>query len=160
MALSIVSLVIAVIALAVNLSGLMRRPRIIAEWSYITEGGDYGPPYEGLSIIATARRRPIEVDELGIVLLTKRTWRRRLPEWLHEEKPLRYAVGVRGDLPRRLQDGDSVRGFAELETTAEEFYGRDGVSYAYVMGSGTIYLARDSKWSRWLQKRRRFAEQS
>jgi len=84
---SLISLVVAIVALVVNVSGLIRRPRIVAEWGLVQEGHEHGPPVEGLAIITTARRRPIEVDELGIVLLPKRTWRRRLPEWLHEDQP-------------------------------------------------------------------------
>lgn len=58
---SIVSISIALVALAVNVSGLARRPRIVAEWGWVQES----PPYEGLSIIVTARRRTVEIDDVG-----------------------------------------------------------------------------------------------
>jgi hypothetical protein len=64
MTLSIVSLVVALVALLVNVSGLVRRPRIVAKWGEVSEG-DHGPIREGLSIIVTARRRSIEVDEVA-----------------------------------------------------------------------------------------------
>ena len=76
MVLSIVSLVVAVIALAVNMTGLQRRPRIVAEWGTVQD--DPFPYAEGLSIIVTARRRPVEVDEVGLVFLPP-TRRRQYP---------------------------------------------------------------------------------
>lgn len=156
MTLSIISLVVAIIALTVNVSSLVRRPRIIAEWGWVQE--DHGPGVEGLTIIATARRRPIEVDELGIVLLPRRTWRRRLPEWLHAERPLRMTVRPGVAVPRRLQDGESIRGFAENDHAADELGNRDGIAYTYVLASGTAYLARDSSVQKWLRDRRRVGE--
>jgi hypothetical protein len=95
---------------------------------------------------------------MGIVLLPQRTWRRRLPEWLNDDLPFRYRVSVRGELPRRLQDGESARGFAHLDHTIDEFHGRDGIAYSYVLGSGTVYLARDSDRWRKLRARRRIGE--
>lgn len=160
MALSIVSLVVALVALTVNVSALIRRPRILAEWGYVSDGGGYHAPVEGLSVIATARRRPIEVDEIGIVLLPRKTWRRRLPEWLNEQEPFRYSVAVQTGLPKRLEDGQSLRGFAHLDVAADEFHERPGHSYSFVRGSGTVYLARDSKLGRYVRKRRRVGEAS
>jgi hypothetical protein len=66
-----VSLVVAVVALVINMSSLVRRPRIVAEWGEVAD--DHGGPREGLSIIVTARRRAIEVDEIGVVILPERT---------------------------------------------------------------------------------------
>jgi hypothetical protein len=100
-AISIVSLLIALVALAVNVSGLARRPRIVAEWGWVQES----PPYEGLSIIVTARRRTVEVDEIGVVILAKRIWRRRPPEWLNVDEPLRITTPARGGIPVLLEDG-------------------------------------------------------
>lgn len=100
-AISIVSILIALVALGVNVSGLARRPRIVAEWGWVQEA----PPYEGLSVVVTARRRAVEVDDVGLVVLTKRTWRRRSPEWLNVDDPFRISLPVRGETPRLLQDG-------------------------------------------------------
>jgi hypothetical protein len=61
MMLSIISLAVALFALFVNVAGLVRRPRIVAKWGYVVDQ----PPEEGLSVIVTARRRPIEVDEIA-----------------------------------------------------------------------------------------------
>lgn len=158
MTLSIISLVVAVIALTFNVSGLMRRPRIVAEWGWVQEDPHHGPGVDGLTIVATARRRPIEVDELGIVLLPGRTWRRRLPEWLHFEKPTRMSVRPSAEVPRRLQDGESIRGFADNDRASDELGDLDGVAYTYVLASGTVYLARDSQVQRWLRDRRRVGE--
>jgi hypothetical protein len=159
---SVISLVVAVAALTINASGLIRRPKIVAEWGWVEEADEHGPDVEGLTIIATARRRPIEVDELGIVLLPKRTWRRRLPEWRHQELPFRVRVGPavsRGQpLPIRLEDGASIRGFMHPDFAVDEFYGETGVSYVYVLGSGTVHLTRDSRVLRKLRSRRRLGE--
>lgn len=136
-AISIVSILIALVALGVNVSSLARRPRIVAEWGWVQET----PPYEGLSIIVTARRRAVEVDDVGVVILPKRTWRRRSPEWLNVDDPFRISLPVRDGTPRLLQDGQTVRGFGELESVAEDIGDRDGPVYAYVVASGTVYLA-------------------
>ena len=141
MALSIVSLVLAVVALSVNVSGLVRRPRIVAEWGEVQSEPPWG---EGLSIIVTARRRPIEVDEVGIVLLANRPRFLRVPEWLHAERPFRVLLNV-GDLPRRLEDGESVRGFMDLDSAIDEVHCLPGKAYTYVKASGTVYLASDGR---------------
>jgi hypothetical protein len=107
----------------------------------------------GWSIIVTARRRPIEVDEVGIVLLPAKTSRRRVPEWLHSHKPVRLLLNIGEKLPRRLEDGQSLRAFAELDSTIDRLYGIEGVSYSYVQASGTVYLASDSKLRRRLRRR-------
>jgi hypothetical protein len=101
-AISIVSLLIALVALAVNVSTLARRPRIVAEWGWVQEA----PPYEGLSIIVTARRRAVEVDEIGVVVLPKRMWwRRRLPEWLNVDDPFRIRTRRKADSQFSLKTG-------------------------------------------------------
>jgi hypothetical protein len=135
-AISIISIVIAMVALTVNLSGLVRRPRIVAEWGWVQES----PPYEGLSILVTARRRAVEIDEVGLVLLPKRTSRRRLPEWLNADLPLRIRIPIREKTPKLLQDGQTVRGFAELESVGEQIGDRPGPVYAYVIASGHVFL--------------------
>jgi len=137
-----------VVALSVNVSGLVRRPRIIAEWGPVQDEPHW---YEGLAIVVTARRRPVEVDEVGIVLLQKKTRRRQAPEWLHAERPFRLPLGSK-NLPKRLQDGESVRVFAELNSTIDDLHGNDGVAYTYVSASGTVYLAADSKLRKRLQR--------
>jgi hypothetical protein len=147
---SIVSLLIALAALAVNVSGLARRPRIVAEWGWVQES----PPYEGLSIVITARRRAIEIDDVGVVLLPKRTWRRRSPEWLNADDPFRISLPIRGGKPTLLQDGQTVRGFGELESVAQDLGDRDGALYAYVAASGTVYLVSpNSKLRKRLRRR-------
>jgi hypothetical protein len=136
-AIAIVSILIALAALGVNVSGLARRPRIVAEWGWVQEA----PPYEGISVVVTARRRAVEVDDVGVVLLPRRTWRRRSPEWLNVDDPFRVSLPVRGEKPAQLQDGQTVRGFGELEAVAEDLGDRGGALYAYVAASGTVYLA-------------------
>jgi hypothetical protein len=112
------------------------------------------PPYEGLSIIVTARRRAVEIDDVGVVLLPKRTWRRRSPEWLNAEDPFRISLAVRGGTPGLMQDGQTIRGFGELESVAEELGDRDGALYAYVVASGNVYLASpNSKLRKRLRRR-------
>jgi|SRR5215203_963042 len=148
-AISIVSLLIALVALAMNVSALARRPKIVAEWGWVQEA----PPYEGLSIIVTARRRAVEVDEIGVVILPKRIWRRRLPEWLNLDEPFRIRTPAKGGFPVILEDGKTVRGFGELESMGEQIGDRKGHVYAYVMASGSIYLtSTTSKLRRRLRK--------
>jgi hypothetical protein len=149
-AIAIVSILIALVALVVSISGLARRPRILAEWGWVRER----PPYEGLSIIVTARRRAVEIDDVGVVLLPKRTWRRRSPEWLNADDPFRISLAIRGGMPGLMQDGQTVRGFGELESVAEELGNRDGALYAYVVASGNVYLASpNSKLRKRLRRR-------
>jgi hypothetical protein len=152
MALSIISLVIAIVALSVNLAGLVRRPRIVAEWGFVNDN----PPHEGIAIIATARRRTIEVDEVGLVMLPEHARRRwQVPEWLHQERPHRLKLEA-GELPQRLEDGQSIRAFAELDFAIEALDGYAGKAVPYVMASGIVYLGRDSNLAaRW---RRRVGE--
>src|SRR3954467_2081688 len=102
MTISIVSLVVATIALTINLSGLVRRPRIVAEWGDVSDGHEYQPPVEGLTVVVTARRRPLQVDEVGLVVVPRRTWPRRVPEWLHEDRPYRWPLGLREGTPANL----------------------------------------------------------
>jgi hypothetical protein len=147
-ALSIISLVVALIALAVNVSALARRPRIVAEWGYVQDD----PPREGLAVIITARRRSIEVDEVGVVVVPGGTRRRQVPEWLHADRPLRLQLRA-GSLPRRLQDGESIRAFGDLDWVIDEIHDEPGTAYAFVRASGTVYLARDSKLQRRLRRR-------
>ena len=147
---SIISILIALVALAVNVSGLVRRPRIVAEWGWVQES----PPYEGLSVIVTARRRAIEIDEVGVVLLSKRPWRRRSPEWLNVDDPFRISLSTRTEKPTILQDGQTIRGFGELEAVAADLGDRDGALYAFVAGSGTVYLTSpNSKLRKRLRRR-------
>jgi hypothetical protein len=150
---AIVSLLIALVALGVNVSGLARRPKIVAEWGWVQEA----PPYEGLSIIVTARRRPVEVDEIGIVLFPKRRLQRKLPEWFNTDDPFRVSMSAQPKLPVSLQDGQSVRGFGELESVGEQIGDRTGKPYIYVMASGCVYLATstNSKLRRKLRQRLR-----
>lgn len=149
-AISIVSLFIALVALAVNVSALARRPRIVAEWGWVQEA----PPYEGLSIIVTARRRAVEVDEIGVVIFPQRTWRRRVPEWLNADEPFRIPTPARGGFPVLLQDGQTIRGFGELESVGVKIGDRQGHVYAYVMASGSVYLtSTTSKLRRRLRRR-------
>ncbi len=147
-AIAIVALLVSVVALAINLSSLVRRPQIVAEWGYVQDH----PPAEGLSIIVTARRRPIEVDEIGLVVLPRKTRRRRIPEWLHAERPPRLRLRVE-QLPKRLEDGQTLRAFGELDSVIDELHGYEGPSYPYVRASGTIYLDNDSKLRRRLRRR-------
>jgi hypothetical protein len=150
MVLSIISLVFAVVALLVNVSALLRRPHIVATWGEVA-GAPGGVSLEGLSIIVTARRRSLEVDEVGLVAVAAIPVSLRCPEWLHESEPPRLALPVvdragASRLPKRLDDGQSVRAFIDLDSAQEDFpsettAGRKTV--AYVLASGTVYFARE-----------------
>lgn len=147
MVLSVISLVFATIALAINVSALLRRPRIVAEWGTIQDTHPYGF-MEGLSVVVTARRRAVEVDEVGVVFMEP-TWRRRFPEWLRVDDPVRLNLRGRDlNLPRRLQDGESVRAGGELDSLIDEMHElgvSDKHSYVYVLASGTVYLVGERK---------------
>jgi hypothetical protein len=92
---------------------------------------------------------------VGLVFLPK-TRRLQTTEWIREDSPTRTQLRVRG-LPKRLQDGESLRAFGELDTLIDELH--DGpsteglTSYPYVNASGTVYLPRDSKLARALRRR-------
>lgn len=150
-AIAIVSLFVAGVALAVNVSGLVRRPRIVAKWGFVQH------EHEGLSVIVTARRRPIQVDEIGVVSLPGRPRRRQFPEWLNWSEPFRLDLQIErtaGDLPIRLQDGESVRAFIELDDAIGKLPPGPQTAYTFVKASGTVYLApKDSKLKGWLSPR-------
>lgn len=154
MTLSIISLVVALVALLVNVSALLRRPSIVAEWGPVQDTQDV----EGLTITVTARRRPVEVAEVGIVLLSSRTWRRRIPEWRHTERPRRLRLDVDADLPVTLSDGQTVHGFTHTEWAADEFRYETGTEYCYVVASGMVYLSRAQGLRVRLRRRRRIDE--
>ncbi|MFZ2052497.1 MAG: hypothetical protein WB698_05615 [Solirubrobacteraceae bacterium] len=155
MALSIVSLLLAFVAVVVNASGIVRRPRIIARWGTVNEE----PFREGISIVITARRRPIQVDEIGFVKLDRRPRvvlkagkhhvrlpipRRQFPEWHRDDIPVRVPLRDRDDdLPLHLQDGESTRFHIDLDAAIDELHPRTKFAYTYVQASGTIYLARE-----------------
>lgn len=145
MALTIIALCLSLIAITINLTGLLRRPRIAAEWGTI-----YGDPrhetLEGMSVIVTARRRPIEVDQVGVVFMPP-TWRRRIPEWRRQDYPVRLPLES-GDTPKRLEDGQSVRAGYVEDSLLEKMAARGVLgqhSYIYVLASGTVYLACERK---------------
>jgi hypothetical protein len=93
------------------------------------------------------------VDEIGVVILPKRIWRRRLPEWLNVDEPFRITTPARGGFPVLLEDGQTVRGFGELESMGEQIGDRKGHVYAYVMASGSVYVtSTTSKLRRLLRK--------
>lgn len=157
MILSIASLVLAFIAVAVNASGIIRRPRIVARSGTVRDH----PSLEGISIIVTARRRPIQIDEIGVVKLDRRPRRivrlrghkyrlpfprYQFPEWHREDFPDRIALGpavLDPDLPLRLQDGESTRIYRAIEDVIDVLEPRTRFAYPYVKASGTVYLARE-----------------
>jgi len=147
--LSVISLLVALAALTINLTALLRWPRIAASWGEVQTH----PPYEGLTLTVTARRRAVEVDEVGIVMLSTRPYRRRIPEWVLTDDPIRLALAVDG-LPTRLQDGESIRGFIDTDTAAERLHHEDGTAYTYVRASGFVYFAPDFRLRRRLRKGR------
>lgn len=81
-----------------------------------------------------------------------------MPEWLNEDTPFRLAIPPRVDLPRRLEDGESVRGFVGIDEAAYEFRYCEEVTYTYVLASGTVYLSRDSRLRQRIRDRRRIGE--
>ena len=150
MVLSLVSLTISMVALTVNVGGLVRRPKITADWGVVDGGDGSYAPQEGLWITVTARRRPIHVSEVGILLLPKKTLRRQLGTWqLRHDNHFRYPLG---DLKATtLSDGQTFETGMELDHASEELGGRKGREYCYVMASGKVYFVRpNSKLRRWL----------
>ena len=155
MLLSIVSLLLAFVAVVVNASGIVRRPRIVARSGTVSEG----PFREGLSIVITARRRPIQVDEIGFVKLERRPRvvlkaskhrvrlpipRRQFPEWHRDDIPVRIALMGSGDgPPLHLQDGESTRFYIDLDAAIDELHPRTKFAYTYVQASGKVYLTRE-----------------
>jgi hypothetical protein len=117
---------------------------------------------EGVSVVVTARRRPVEVDEVGLVFM-KPTWRRQLPEWLRVDVPVRLTLRARAPLPTRLEDGQTVRAGGELDSLIDEMY-EDGISdphsYVYVLASGTVYLVGERKLLARLRRAARRARNS
>ena len=78
------------------------------------------PPYEACSIIVTARRRTVEVDDLGVVLLPKRTWRRRSPERLNSDDPPRsFAAESAASSQRSCKTAGPVREFGSWEASVK-----------------------------------------
>lgn len=155
MLLSIVSLLLSFVAVFVNASGIVRRPRIVARWGTVSET----PFREGLSIVITARRRPIQVDEVGLVKLERRPCvvlkagrrhvrllvpRRRFPEWHRDDVPVRLPLGARASgLPIRLQDGESTRLYIDLDDAIDALHPRSKFAYVYVQASGIVYLTQE-----------------
>jgi hypothetical protein len=111
MVISLVSLGIALIALTINMTTLIRRPRIVARWGLISE--DPRGPMDGLSIVIRARRRTLEIEEIGFVYQSP-PWNRKQLEWHNNDRPLRIPLNMRGDLPTTLEDGKSLRATAVL----------------------------------------------
>jgi hypothetical protein len=149
--LSLVSLTVAAIALFVNITGLVRRPRIEGSWKQDDPSGGITPAHEYLEIIVTARKRTIEVREVGILVLSKRTGRRQYREGsLTTDNHFRFRLGDSEAMT--LSDGATLRRGIELDHAVEELGGRKGRDYCYVLASGTLYFARpDSKFRRLLR---------
>jgi hypothetical protein len=152
MVLVLFSLVISLIALSVNVGGLIRRPRITADWGVIQEGNEYSSPQEGLWIIVTDLRRPIQVSEVGILVLPKKTWRRQLGQWqLRDGNHSRHPLGAIKSVT--LSDGQTVEVGIELDQAIGELGQQAGAGrdYCYVMASGKVYFVRaNSKLRHWL----------
>jgi hypothetical protein len=148
--LSLVSLAISMVALTVNVGGLVRRPKITADWGVVDGGDGNHAPQEGLWVTVTARRRPIHVNEVGILLLPKKTFRRHLGAWqLRHDNHFRYPLGSLKAMT--LSDGQTLETGMELDNAIEELGSRKGTEYCYVMASGKVYFVRpNSKLRRWL----------
>jgi hypothetical protein len=150
---SLISLAIALVALFANLGAVVRRPKISGNWGPIDDGG--GRRQEGLWITVTARRRPIEVSEIGVIWFPRRQFRRQLAEWNVRNKGyVRSALDQREAL---LTDGQTMQTGIELHAAVERIGPRPGRDYCYVIGSGIVYFARPNrrlaKWLAGLPKR-------
>lgn len=121
---------------------LRRRPRIHAR--LVAEEAD-GLYYEGYEVESVVGRRPIEVDEIGLLVLYGRRGRRRK----------RYVRGRPSrSLPAHLSDGQRVTTSFELDTLIEELWSTIGDEQrqtskvrAYVLASGHEFRARVSERS-------------
>jgi hypothetical protein len=124
----------------IAVSALRRRPRIHAR--LVAEEAD-GLYYEGYEVEAIIGRRPIEVDEIGLLVLYGRRGRRRK---LHVRgRPSR-------SLPAHLSDGQRVTTSFELDTLIDKLWSSVGDEQrqtskvrAYVLASGREYRARVSQ---------------
>jgi hypothetical protein len=160
-----ISALIAVAALWFNGARAIRRPRIQVEQGVVQAS----PPIEGTMIIVTARYRPVEVSQIGVVVLPKRLFqRRRVPEWFNNDDPKRVALTPwrprlqfneeRSALfPMTLADGESARVYEAIgddgEVSALDALPADGARFIYVMASGDVYLKREER--RWRRSRRK-----
>jgi len=107
---ALISLAIALLALSVNLSYLVRRPRIVVQSGTITRDPRAAGGGTGISVIVTGRRRPIEVDQIGVVDMAPPVWPwRHAVEWHDQDLPFRIAMSRGSDWPKRLEDGQSLR---------------------------------------------------
>jgi hypothetical protein len=147
---SLVSLTLALIALFVNVGGLVRRPKITGNWGPLDDSARNDQRrQEGLWITVTARRRPIEVSEVGVMFLPKKTPRRQLDEWqVRNENYRRVPLDQREAL---LSDGETMQTGVDLDRAIEMVGEHSGREYCYVIGSGKVYFVRpNSKLRRWL----------
>jgi hypothetical protein len=148
MVISFVSLAIALIALTVNMTTLIRRPRIVVRWGQISE--DPRGPMDGLSIVITARRRALQIEEIGFVYESP-PWSRTRLEWHNNDRPLRIQLNMGGEMPVTLDDGQSLRAKGASEQVSDwihdakqewEYLGFAlpvTSPYVYVKASGAIY---------------------
>jgi hypothetical protein len=141
------SILIALAALAVNATGVIRRPRIVPFWLPDLHGR------EGLYITVTGRRRAVQVTELG-VLYYPRTWRRQfLAEQLLRRDAICEAIDLRDGW---LQDGQTVTRWLAVDRAVEENLPEveGGVEYCFAVASGKVYLMpAHSRVREWLGKR-------
>ena len=137
---SIGALVVAILAVFINLSALPRWPKVRVRSGEVQDA----PPVEGTVIVVTARRRPVEVTDVGLVSL-KRTWRRRVTPWDHVDRPVRWSAVDRRRVPVRLEDGSSIETFVDADNDEAHmtFEGTNGTTYVYVEASGVVYLKRE-----------------
>jgi hypothetical protein len=136
---SLVSLVVALFALFVNVAGLVRRPKISGNWGAIDDDME-GRRDEGIWIMVTARRRPIEVSEIGLMWLPKRTWRRQFEEW--QLRNVNYDRASLDNREKVLTDGETMQTGMRLDDAIDDLGPRAGHEYCYVIGSGKVYFAR------------------
>jgi hypothetical protein len=133
------AVVSALVGLVVYLGNSRRKPRLIE-----SSGSEPNGP-EWIEVVAVARRRPIEAQEIGLVFSWGRPWSRNR-HW-HPGSP-------RPALPRHLQDGGMVETGFEVSALIDDLCEEIGdsvrqraVSRPYLKGSGKVYRGRGSTGS-------------
>ena len=124
-------------------TAVRRRPRLRASWE--AEHLEGSPPHQGLVVEVTVGRRPLEIEELGVLV-------RYGPR--HRKVGGRAEVRMPGrpsdDLPALMTDGEGVRCGFELDGLIDDVHREIGdarltsETFGYVRASGKEYRARPS----------------
>jgi hypothetical protein len=119
----------------VTLTGLRRAPHLRAAWVSDDGDGRY-PPFEGITIDATIRRRPVEIQQIGVLAF---------PSGKAGTEPSRFLQPANKVTDRIFSDGETISAIWELDSLLEAF-SSEGVAtaqvecVAFVRASGVDYL--------------------